>query len=181
MPYLTIDEIKLRASKKNINLSIYTDDELSEIIDSAQMYIEQYTHKIFESRTLTETYLRFHGSLIQLKHYPVQTDVNHKILNGSLIIDGTNITGYVLNPMTGSIQLDVPRWNYGSWKANDITVTYTTCPFLDNPTKIHPTARSILSDMVLYTIKEGRSNQDIDYTLFNNRLDKITRPVMVII
>lgn len=74
MAYLTADELIARANHKGIDLSGYTSDELEEMIYTAQLEIESYTHRIFEQRTQTETYLRHHGNLIQCRHYPILVD-----------------------------------------------------------------------------------------------------------
>jgi len=194
MVYLTPAELQTRANHKGVDLSTYGNDELAEMIDSAQIDIEEYTHRIFEQRTLTETLLRHPGNLIQCKHYPILVDGNQKLSNGSLIIDGVPVTAYVANPDTGSVILNVPRWNYGMWKVNDVNVTYTTCPFPDDPTKIHPTAKSVCFDLVMHDIlkspdsKLTSSMKDGDFAvsysnrnLIMERLDRLKRPIMMII
>ena len=195
MVYLTTAELITRAERKGLDLSSYEEDELAEMIDSAQIDIEEYTYRIFEQRTLTETYLRHPGNLIQCKHFPILVDENSHLLGGQLIIDGVAVTAYVANPDTGSIILNVPRWNYGMWKVNDVVVTYVTCPFLDNPGKIHPTAKSVCFNLVMRELvmaPDGQlqsSMKDGDFAVsFNTnkdlimaRLDRLQRPIMMII
>ena len=193
--YLTPEDVTDRASKKGIDLSMYTDDELTEMIYSAQDEVESYTRKIFEQRTLTETYLRHPGNLIQCKHFPILVDENKQLLGGELVIDGVPVTSYVANPDTGSIVLNVPRWNYGMWKVNDTVITYVTCPFPDDPTRIHPTARAAVFDLIMVEVLKTPDGQlqssmkDGDFSVTYNpsrnlvmeRLDRLKRPLIMIV
>jgi hypothetical protein len=197
MVYLTSEELISRAETRGVDLTIFDSDELQERIFAAQDDIESYTHRIFEQRTLTETYLRHPGNLIQCKHYPILVDENNMLTGDEtveLIIDGVPVTAYVANPDTGSLILNVPRWNYGMWKVNDTHVTYVTCPFPEDPTRIHPTAKSVCFDLVMFdllkspdgklmsSMKDGEfsvsySSRDV----IMERLNRLKRPLMMII
>ena len=112
-----------------------------------------------------------------------------------LIIDGEPIDAYVANPDTGSIILNVPRWNYGMWKVNDVDITYVTCPFPEDPTRIHPTAKTACFDLIMIDILKSPDSQlqsamkDGDFAINYNpnrdlvkeRLDRLKRPLIMII
>ena len=151
MAYLTANQLKSRASKKNINLSIYTDEELEGKISNYQTLIEERTGRIFEQRSITEHFPRHDGSSINLRYFPVlPNDDNQKAhpkdgpYVDTLTMDGMEIDWYYLYPETGMIIFDMPIFNWGPYRVNNFTVTYTVVYSLDDPTGVHPEAQSLM-------------------------------------
>ena len=185
MAYLTVEQLKGRASKKNINLSVYTDEELAGKIMNYQTLIEERTGRIFEQRSVTEHFPRHDGSSIQLRYFPVLPNITNQSEYPSdgpyvdnLTMDGMTITWYYLYPEVGMIIFDMPIFNWGPYRVNNFTVTYTAVYSLDNPSGVHPEAQSLCSDMVLHSVTQGRTHGVTDMTIFEDRLRALTRPLM---
>lgn len=198
MAYLSTEELTQRAQRKNLDISAYTDDELTDLIDECQTIVEEQTGRIFEKRQITERFTRFDGTSLQLRWYPVlpgpEMAVNEGPFVDSLTIDGQNLTWYLQEPDYGIIVFDMPIFNWGPYRVNNLVIKYTTCPFLDDPDKVHPAAKRLVADMCMYeiskrpdglkpqSVKEGdlsMSFQAVDW--IQERIDALRRPFMAII
>lgn len=198
MVYITPKEIISRAEKKKVDLSEYTEEELEELIEGCQLFIEEQTGRIFEKRQITERFSRFSGTSLQLEYYPVlpgpQISVNGGPFVDSLKIDGRTVTWYLTEPEHGIILFDMPILSWGPYRGNNIVVQYTVCPFLDDPDKVHPVARKLVADMCLQellkspdgqelsSVKEGdlaESYTNVDWV--DKQLDRLKRPIFATI
>ncbi len=152
--YITIDELKRRASLKNVDMTIYTDDELQEYIQLAQNFIEEQTGRIFEQRQFKEHQSRVSGTSIQLKHHPILPPEGQGVnsfLIDDLKLDGETIDWYMCEYQNGNILFDVPIYDWGPWRVNNVDLIYTVTPSYQDPTVlVDPVARKLVSDMVLY-------------------------------
>ena len=185
MAYLTVEQIKSRASKKNINLSIYTDEELEGKISVYQRLIEERTGRIFEQRQKREWIPRFDGISYNLRHYPVLGNATVEAENpgegpscDSMTIDTMPVNWYYLQQEDGIIIFDMPIFNWGPYRVNNIYVTYTVVYDLDDPTGIHPEAQSLCSDMVLESVVAARNKTGINMDQFESRLKALSRPLL---
>lgn len=187
MAYITPEELTTRATRKDVDLTEYTDPELEEIIEACQLFIEEQTGRIFEQRTITEHFSRFSGTRLQLKYYPI-------LSVEKLQVDETNINWYLHNPQIGIILFDTPIYGEEPLNLNNITIEYITCPFLDDPDKVHPVARRLVVDLCLDEILKSPSGQELSsvkegdlaetYTNVNwveKRLDQLKRPIFAAI
>ncbi len=189
--YLTLDELKARAAKKDVDISSYTDDELTDFLNECQKFIEEQTGRIFEVKTLTEKYFRVTGSRIMLQHPPVLIDETHPF---SIKIDGSDQEGVDVDQQYGIVLLDVPQYRVGPYNQNNAVITYTTCPdFQDPSVTVHPTAKRLLSDMVFFELQKPSDGQkvssfkDADFSVnFDNvdwiaqRIKDLRRPLLSI-
>ena len=198
MAYLTAEELQQRASRKNLDISQYTDDELEELIDTCTMLVEEETGRIFEKRQITERFTRFDGTRLQLRYYPVLPGVNVAMNEGpfvdSLTMDGQPVTWYLQEPDYGILVFDMPIFNWGPYRVNNLVIKYTTCPFLDNPDKVHPTAKRLVADMCMYEISKQpnglkpQSMKEGDLSVsfmqedwIQERIDALRRPFLAIV
>jgi len=195
-PYLTVTELQQRAGNKGIDTTIYTDDELTEYIEAVQLEIEDKTGRYFALRQVTERFTRVTGTSLNLRYYPVLPNtlgfsINEGPLVDSIIVDNVEIDWYLTEPDYGIITFDVPYLNWGPYRVNNMIIQYTTCPFLNDPTKIHPGAKKLLSDMLIAgfvmdpsghavsSFKDGDFNINfMQEDIWQRKLDLLSRPVM---
>jgi hypothetical protein len=185
--YLSVDSLIQRAARKKVDVTEYSKEELEELIEACQLFIEEQTGRIFERRTVTERFSRFSGTRLQLKYYPI-------LSVESLKIDNTGIIWYLKDPDLGIILFDTPIYGEGPFNLNNIMVQYTTCPFLDDPDKVHPVARKLVADMCLQellkspdgqelaSVKEGdlaETYTNVDWV--DKQLNKLKRPIFATI
>ncbi len=185
--YLSVESLTTRAERKNVDLTEYTEEELEELIEACQLFIEEQTGRIFEKRTVTERFNRFSGTRLQMKYYPV-------LSVESLTIDETGVSWYLKDPDLGIILFDTPIYGEGHFNLNNIMVQYTTCPFLEDPDKVHPTARRLVADLCLQellkspggkelaSVKEGdlaETYTNVDWV--EKRIEQLKRPIFATI
>ena len=150
--YITVDELKRRASIKGVDMSIYTSDELQEYIQLAQNFIEEQTGRIFEQRQVKEHKSRVSGTSIQTKYYPILPPTGNPS-NTSLIdelqLDGETIDWYMTEYQNGNILFDVPIYDWGPWRVNNVDLLYTVTPSYQDPTVVvDPVGAKLCWDMV---------------------------------
>ena len=150
--YLTVTELERRATIKNVDMSIYTSDELQEYIQLAQNFIEEQTGRIFEQRQVKEHQSRVSGTSLQLKHYPILPPEGQGVdtfLINDLKLDGNTIDWYMCEYENGNIIFDVPIYDWGPWRVNNVDLLYTVTPSYQDPTVlVDPVARKLCWDMV---------------------------------
>jgi len=135
--YLTVTELERRATIKNVDMSIYTSDELQEYIQLAQNFIEEQTGRIFEQRQVKEHQSRVSGTSLQLKHYPILPPEGQgadTFLIDDLKLDGNTIDWYMCEYENGNIIFDVPIYDWGPWRVNNVDLLYTVTPSYQDPT-----------------------------------------------
>jgi|GEM_PF-3355030 hypothetical protein len=135
--YLTVTELERRATIKNVDMSIYTSDELQEYIQLAQNFIEEQTGRIFEQRQVKEHQSWVSGTSLQLKHYPILPPEGQgadTFLIDDLKLDGNTIDWYMCEYENGNIIFDVPIYDWGPWRVNNVDLLYTVTPSYQDPT-----------------------------------------------
>jgi hypothetical protein len=185
--YLIVESLIQRAERKKVDLTEYADEELEELIEACQLFIEEQTGRIFERRTVTERFSRFSGTRLQLKYYPI-------LSVESLTIDETGVSWYLKDPDLGIILFDTPIYGEGPFNLNNIVVNYTTCPFLEDPDKVHPVARKLCADMCLQELLKSPDGREIasvkeddlaeSYTNVDwveKRIEQLKRPIFATI
>ncbi len=150
--YITVDELTRRASIKGVDMSIYTSDELQEYIRLAQNFIEEQTGRIFEQRQVKEHKSRVSGTSIQTKYYPILPPTGNPS-NTSLIdelqLDGETIDWYMTEYQNGNILFDVPIYDWGPWRVNNVDLLYTVTPSYQDPSVVvDPVGAKLCWDMV---------------------------------
>ncbi len=198
-PYLTVAELQARAQNKGVDTTIYTTDELAEYIEAVQLEIEDKTGRKFALQQVTERFTRVTGTSLNLRYYPVLPNtvgfsINEGPLVDAIIVDGQEINWYLTEPDYGIITFDVPYLNWGPYRVNNMVIQYTTCPFLNDPTTIHPGAKKLLSDMLIAgfildpsghavsSIKDGDFNLSfMQEDIWQRKLELLSRPVMEVV
>jgi hypothetical protein len=150
--YITVTELERRASIKGVNMDIYTPEELQEFIMLAQNFIEKQTGIIFEQRQHKEHKSRVSGTSIQLEHYPILPPPGEGVdtfLIDELKVDGDVIDWYMCEYQNGNILFDVPIYDWGPWRVNNVDILYTVTPDYQDPTVlVDPVAKKLVWDMV---------------------------------
>ena len=154
---LTTQELMDMAEAKGVDLSEFDDTMLDDLIDSMQIFLEEETGRIFEQRSVTQTNNRFEGSSVKLKYYPV-------LSIESIKLDDVEVDNYSFNPENGYVFFDMPIYMGYIGSRNTLVVEYTTCPFLDDENRVHPTAKRLLADLCFYETESsasGRTEQSV--------------------
>jgi hypothetical protein len=152
--YITVAELERRATIKKVDMTIYTPEELEEYIQLAQNFIEEQTGRIFEQRQVKEHKSRVSGTSIQTKYYPILPPTGNPSctsLIDNLQLDGEIIDWYMTEYENGNILFDVPIYDWGPWRVNNVDLLYTVTPSYQDPTVlVDPVARKLVWDMVFY-------------------------------
>lgn len=150
--YITVTQLERRASIKGVNMDIYTPEELTEFIMLAQNFIEEQTGRIFEQRQHKEHQSRVSGTSIQLQHYPILPPTGNPantFLIDDLQLDGETIDWYMCEYQNGNILFDVPIYDWGPWRVNNVDLLYTVTPSYQDPTVlVDPVGAKLCWDMV---------------------------------
>jgi hypothetical protein len=155
MVLVTKEELRNVANKRNINLDIYNDEALEDLILDAQVYIETETGRVFESTESYEMFNRFEGDSIALSNFPV-ISVTSVLLNGETIPP----SAYTVNKKNAIIYLDtfsLGRLSYltGAFKDDTVEVTYVAG--YETPLRV---ARILCLDLIVASIK-NQDNQTV--------------------
>jgi hypothetical protein len=145
---LTVDELKTRAEENDVDLDPFTDDRLTEMIGSAQAYIELHTGRIFDSQSIVDDKFFHTGSLLQLEQYPVLSV--EKVEISGIEVD---VTGIKINYRTG--ELYIPH-NFRAKMEYDIHVEYTGC--YESP---YPPAKDLCAELVFVEVSGPADGKDI--------------------
>jgi hypothetical protein len=118
----------------------------------AQNFIEKQTGIIFEQRQHKEHKSRVSGTSIQLEHYPILPPPGEGVdtfLIDELKVDGDVIDWYMCEYQNGNILFDVPIYDWGPWRVNNVDILYTVTPDYQDPTVlVDPVAKKLVWDMV---------------------------------
>jgi hypothetical protein len=204
--YISIAELRALSERKSIDLTEYSDSELTTLIMGAQTEIEQYTGRIFEYREVVEdiNLTCISGRSFKLRYYPILPVYPADYpTNGPhithLYIDGTERTDYKLRPDYGDIVMD---YSLDSTTDNNVKAVYTVVPYFSfdeagkvdvNSDIVHPTIKRLIGDMILgYTESETsgqkvQAYKDGDFQVqffkineWDSVLDRFKRPIMEI-
>jgi len=133
----TVDQIQSRADKRGISTSEWTTEDIIELIEEAQSYIEEETGQIFDNQNLSVKFFNYSGKNLNLPQYPVLGVSEVKVDDAILPADS-----YGIDEIAGIIQFK------SGVKDSDIEIQYTGC--YEPP---HPVAKSVCVDLVLAMIK----------------------------
>jgi hypothetical protein len=64
---------------------------------------------------------------------------------------------------------------------NNIELNYTVVYDLNDPTGVHPTAQALCADMALQSVKDARSQGASDMSKFDDRIRRLSRPLLTVV
>ena len=132
---LTVEELRVRAEENDVDLEPYSEDRLTEMIGSAQAYIELHTGRVFDKQSLEDDKFFHTGPQLQLEHFPI-------ISLDTLEISGipVDVNAVKINYRLGILY--IPH-NFRTRMEYDIHVEYTGCY---DPS--YPPAKDLCAELV---------------------------------
>jgi hypothetical protein len=177
MALTTISDVKATAKRRYLNFDYttrWTDTIIGEIITEAQKDIEEYTGRIFDEQTITDTYSGYEqggGYKLQLNQYPI-TDITSVTINGTEQTENTDY--YILNSESGLLgfETELPSSSY-----NNIVIEYKA-----GYTTTDKRAKRLCEDIVILSMWMERETPPNLQTIIQdpkgevyNRIDKSDR------